>query len=275
RPPTPSPSPAPPPAQRTVAAKPAWSPSPPASFWAWPGTGPARPCASPTAGGPTSSTAAGAPSRARSSWPTSSPPSPSPSWNEQSDDVLGVGAQAGEVGRTRAAGPGAADRDDPGGLGLVGGRRARRRAGDRLPVLARRGAGTARSALAVPAGRGARAVAGRRPRRLPVDRPAVAGGGAAVGGAHLRGPHRNVHARGHLRGGHRAAPPPRGARRHAPGAHAGGGVPGHPGLGVRRRRPVRPPPRLRRPRRAQAPRRRRPRRRPRRDHRRRPQPPRP
>ena len=188
----------------------------------------------------------------------------------------GVGAQGDGAGRPRAAGRGPPGRDGAGGAaGVVGGRRARGRAGDGLPVLARRRAGVSRSPVGVPAGRGARAVPASSTMAPSSGRTDLWRGAAPLSGAlDLRGARRHVHAGGDVRGGDREAAPPRRARRHPSRAAAGGRVPRRAGLGVRRRRPVRPPPRLRRPRRAQAARRRRPRRRARRDHRRRLQPPR-
>ena len=163
-----------------------------------------------------------------------------------------------------------------GDAGVVDAGRRRGGAGHRLRLRPRRRAAPPRPPLALPARGPARAVPGGGPRRLRLGRPGVDGAGAAL----------------------RAAVDLRAARRdvHAPRARSTAAIeqldhlvdlgvthiellpvcefPGSAGLGLRRGRPVRPPPRLRRARRAQAPGRRLPRPRPRRHPRRRLQPPR-
>ena len=128
----------------------------------------------------------------------------------------------------------------------------RRRARHRLRLLARRRPAPARPPLAVAARRRARPVARRRPRRLRVDRRRLAAASTSpsavvyelhVGTFTPEGTFDGAIARlDHL------VDLGVDARR----ADAGGRVPGRPGLGLRRRRPLRPPPRLRRARRAQA-----------------------
>ena len=92
--------------------------------------------------------------------------------------------------------------------------RSRSTAGRPSPIRARRGSPTA----------------SHGPSRV-VDHAAFAwtdqrgGRGAAVGGRRLRAARRDVHARGDVRRGHRAARPPRRPRRHRRRADAGGRVP--------------------------------------------------
>ena len=158
------------------------------------------------------------------------------------------------------AGPHAARRPRPRrgdrGQRLVDRVRGRRGTGHRLCVSARRWPAPARPPVALPAAGHPRSVPRGRSRGVRLDRRGLARGAAARLGA-VRMPHRDVLRRGHVRRGDRApgAPGRPWRRRHR--ADAGGRVLRIAGLGLRRRGPVRPAPRLRRSGRAQAARRRR------------------
>ena len=125
----------------------------------------------------------------------------------------------------------------------------RPRAGDDYCVRARRRR-AARPVLALAAGRAARAVARRRPRRVRVDRRRLRAAGARRRRP-LRAARRHVHARrARSTRRSRTCAALRRARRHRDRADAGRRVPGRARLGLRRRLPVAPRSRLRRARRA-------------------------
>ena len=141
-------------------------------------------------------------------------------------------------GRALARGAGARGGDAArrGRMGRV--RDAGSARGHALPLPHRRRAARARSGRALPARRRARRERGRGSPGPCLDRHRLdraPSGAARV----LRAARRHLHRGRHLRGRGRAARSPGRPRRHRGGADAAGRLPGPPGLGLRRRAPLR------------------------------------